>query len=94
MQIVLNCFGNRAVPNTVPFDNSKIRKVKINAKWLGETNTNWRKRRIKESPRTRTRGRAIKYVLQTQKERKRGTRLKIPSSKNCENSEFQWMTKL
>ena len=61
----------------------------------GETNTNWRKRRIKESPWTRTRGRAIKYVLQRHKrKRKGGTRLKIPSSKTCENSEFQWMNKL
>ena len=37
MQIVLNRFGNHAAPNTVPFDNSQMRKVKINAKMLGRT---------------------------------------------------------
>ena len=37
MQIVLNRFGNHAAPNTVPFDNSQMRKVKINAKILGRT---------------------------------------------------------
>ena len=37
MQIVLNSFGNHAAPNTVPFDNSQMRKVKINVKMLGRT---------------------------------------------------------
>ena len=37
MQILLNRFGDRAAPNIVPFDNSTIRTVKINAKMLGST---------------------------------------------------------
>ena len=37
MQIVLNCFGNRMAPNTMAFDNSKMRKVEINAEMLGST---------------------------------------------------------